>query len=201
MHYRRTRYLGIAALLLAGQLQTGPSAYAQQGQLPPTDAMAWVMGTKLGIAAVATEAGADKDTVGNMVQSATVIAEALGTEAPAIPERGTLKKSEFGARILGYLLKDTKPVGEYLATQHGQRAADLFEIATKSSILAMMYAPQDETGLSIADVVEERAQRANLESSLWEPLVRDIRAGASYDKVKKRLFEMHEAVRVTLMAE
>ena len=54
-------------------------AQAQDDGMPPTDAMAWVLGTKLGIAAVGREAGADEQTVGNMLNSAQVIADALGT--------------------------------------------------------------------------------------------------------------------------
>ena len=204
IHHRLAKFRTSVLLLVATLLVPGmyaSRAVAQEDQLPPTDAMAWVLGTKLGIAAVGLEAGAEQKTVDSMMQTAELIAGALGAEVPKLPEKGQKKRAEFGAEILRYLLNDVEPVAKHLIQQHGQRTGDLFEIGVKSSVLGIMYAPNDETGLAIADVIEDRAKRASLDEKLWKPLVQDIRNGASYDEVKKKLFEMHAAVRDALMQD
>lgn len=174
-------------------------ANAEQATAPPVEAIAWVLGTKLGIAAVAREAGADPQAIDNMLQSADLLAEALGTTVPEMPQAPDQQTTEFTAEILGYLLNDIEPIAQHLLQQQDRRSADLFEIAIKSSLLAIVYAPGDDMGRTIADVIEARAKRAELADDLWQPLVQAIRSDASYEQVKTGLFEMHGAVRVALM--
>lgn len=183
--------------ILASTAVAQPPAGAK---LPPTDVLAWVLGTNLGLAAAVHEAGTAPKIVEDRLATCDALAEALGTKIPKFPERSTNESSKFSAEVLHYILNDIKPIGDDLQAKHSTRHAKLFEIGIKSSVLAIMYAPGDEAGLSVAKVIEDRGKECKLPAETWKPLVDAIRGKKSYDDVKKQLFAMHDAVRNYLLS-
>lgn len=185
-------------------VRCGASAVAQPAdgapKLPPTDAMAWALGTNLGLAAAVLEAGSAPQIVAEKLKTSEALAEALGTTVPPLPQKTTQTKSEFAADVLHYMLRGVEPTAKQLAKRHGERHAGLFEMGVKSAALTIVYGPGDESGLAVAQVVEDRGKRCKLPAPLWSPLVNAIRAKAPYDDVKGQVFQMHTQVRKHLMS-
>jgi hypothetical protein len=203
MNRRTSLVVGIVAVLCSVGIQRVPAQQtspADEGELPPADAMSWALGTSLGIAAVVHEAGTAPQIVADRIELSQNLADALGVELPALPERADEDKAEFGAKIMHFALREIEPLGKQLTERHSARHARLFEIGIKSSLLAFVYVPGDSTGLALADVIDDRSKKCKLPPKLCEPLVAAIRAKQPYDEVKSKLFAMHEAVRKHLMA-
>ena len=177
-----------------------PSANPATMKMPPTDAMAWVLGTKLAHAAIGRDAGASPQKVDELFDISVDIAAALGTTVQRLPKRTTETKAEFSAKILHYMLVEIDPIAKHLSKTYDKRHADLFEIAIKSTALAILYAPGDETSLTTAGVIENRSKRSELPENLWKPLVESIRKKESYDVVVKgKLAEMQNSIRQQLV--
>ncbi len=167
---------------------------------PPSDAMAWVLGTKLGHAAIGRDAGASPQKVDELYDVSVEIAAALGTTLQRLPKRTTETKPEYSAKILHYMLVEVEPVALHLSKTYDKRHGDLFEIAMKSTSLAILYVPGDETGMTAAGAIESRAKRCELPESLWKPLVDSIRKKETFDMVVKgKLAEMQSGIRQHLV--
>jgi hypothetical protein len=186
---------GAACLSAATAAQATPAAPQTR---PETAALAWALGTNLGLAAAVQRIGSAPAIVKDKLATSDGIARALGTTVPAMPERGDQDRAAYGARILHYMLKDVAPIASHLAEKHSARHALLFELAIKSATIAFMYGPGESTGLSIAQVIEDRGRRSDLPAELWKPLVDSVRGKESYDAVKGKLLEMHTAVALHL---
>lgn len=178
--------------------QSAPAA--DDAQLPPSDAMAWALGTNLGITAVLYEGGAAAEKIADRMKTVAALADALGARAPELPKRDAQTDAKFAAEVLHYMLRGVEPLAKDIQAQHSQRHSSLFEMAIKSSTLAIIYVPGDETGLSVAQVMEDRGKRCQLPSELWKPLVDAIRGNASADDVKRKMLHMHSSVQKHLMA-
>jgi len=195
--------IALTASLLAISAFSG-SMHAQSPSTtmaPPTDVVAWVLGTKLGMAAVGSEAGASEKVVSDLMATANALADALGTQLPELPKRSGKSKSEFAADVLHFMTKEVDPVCQHLAKKYNKRHAEIFEIAMKSSALAIVYVPGNSEGLTVANVVEEQAKQCELPEKLWKPFVDSIRRRESYEiVVKAKMREMHTATREHLLA-
>jgi hypothetical protein len=167
---------------------------------PPTEAMAWVLGTKLAHAAIGRDAGASPQKVNELFDTSVEIAQSLGTTVSPLPKRTTEAKTAFSAKILHYMLVETEPIARHLVKTYNKRHSDLFEMATKSTALAIVYSPGDETSLTVAEVIENRSKRCELPERLWKPLVDSVRKNESYDiVVKEKLGEMQNGIRRLLI--
>lgn len=196
---QRSAVLAALVMYFVGAAQAQPGPADGDSKLPPSDAMAWALGTNLGITAVLHQGGATAEKVNDRMQTVATIAEALDTTAPELPERTTQEDARFSAEVLHYMLRGVEPLAKSLKTQHGDRHASLFELAIKSSALAIIYSPGDETGLNVAQVIEDRAKRCQLPNELWKPLVDAIRGKASAQDVNRQMFRMHSSVQKHLM--
>jgi hypothetical protein len=197
---RKTMNPGLVlTLALAATMCMCPLASAQDAELPPTDAMAWVLGSKLGVAAAVQESGKNPEAAAKLMELSGVIASALGTTVPSLPERGTRTSAEYGADIMHYILKEVEPLAKELSEKHSKAHGLYFEMAIKIASLSIIYGPGDEVGLTVADVVQDRAKLLKLPEKLWLPLVTAIRDKKPYDDVIDQVIATHEAVRVHLM--
>ncbi len=174
------------------------SSSAEDPMQPPNAREAtWVMAGKIGLAASAAIQNADPQAVNNVMRDANQIANFLEIELPELPQKkGT--PASYGATVLHYLLNDLGPATRTIEGKHGQPAAALMEMGVKSYILTTMYDPKGDIGLSIADVIESRAKRAQLPREIDDALLTAIRSQASYEVVKKELLAMHQQVRAFL---
>ncbi|MCM2371963.1 hypothetical protein [Aporhodopirellula aestuarii] len=157
----------------------------------------WVLAGKIGLAASASIHDADPQAISNLMSESQQLAKSLDIELPALPTKNT-DRAAYGASVLHYLLKDLAPATRALGKKHGEPAAALMELGLKSYILTTMYSPGDSLGLTIAGVIESRAQRAQLPGDVDDALIAAIRNQASYDVVKTELLTMHRNVRSLL---
>ena len=188
----------VAMSSVAGFMQAQPPMALKT---PPTDVAAWILGTKLGMAVVGNQDGASEAVVDDLVATSSALADALGTKLPALPHRIDNTKAEFDAEMQKFMLNGVTLVARHLTKKFDRRHADLFEIAMKSSSLAISYVPGDDESFLVAKSLEVSANRCKLPENTWRPLVDSIRKKESFDVVAKiRLREMHSAIREHLVA-
>ena len=192
MRTRTTVLAVLAALLLSAPCQA---------QTDSTRAKVWELGGKLSLAAVAAANAMPKPTVDKVFASAKDIGVSLGVDVPPLPER-KLDRTEAQADALGYLLRDAgAPIAGRLGSAYGPDHAALFEIAVKTNLLLMFYAPGEKESQTIAALVRKRAADARLPEEVWRDLPARIDARASYDVVKAAVQKLHGDVRRYLRAE
>ena len=153
--------------------------------------MAWTLGSRLSLAAVLHDAGAPAEQVNKRFAAASVIGRALGVEVPPLPSR-TGTKAEDSAAILAYLLRGIgEPTIKLLGDKHDAAHSRLFELAVKSNLLLMLYAPGDSLGVTIAKVIERNGPIGRLPEALWKPVVDLVRGGGPFDEVRTAVIKMH----------
>jgi uncharacterized protein YegL len=81
-----------------------------------------------------------------------------------------------------------------LATQYGDDHAALFELAVKTNILLVLYQPEAPVVKSLTVAIDQAAERANLPSELWQPLVKLLDDGAPAKDVRNAVFQLHDDV-------
>lgn len=160
--------------------------------------LAWQLGSKVSLAAIGYEAGLPRTTALEMIDKVQATADYFDVQIPTLPYRSG-SSAEFAATILRYLLDDFGgKIGEKLAEDYRDDVGYLFEIAIKSNILLLLYAPGEETSRTISDVIKHRAPRAGISYSVYGPLVRKVENGASYEEVKRAVVEFHDTVAESL---
>jgi hypothetical protein len=164
-------------------------------QTPSTRARVWELGGKLSLAAIAAANNMPKPTVDKVYDSARELGASLGVEVPPLPER-KLDRAEAQADALGYLLRDAGvPIAGRLGSAFGADHAALFEIAMKSNLLLLFYAPGEQQSLTIADLVRKRAPDARLPEALWRDVPSRVEGRARYEDVKAAVQKMQGDVR------
>ena len=195
------RTVRIALLIVVASLAALPAPAAPQAAESSTRSRVWELGGKLSLAAVAAANAMPRPTVDKVFASAKEIGASLGVDVPPLPER-KLDRAEAQADALGYVLRDAgSPIASRLGSTYGADHAALFEIAVKTNLLLMFYAPGDAQSKTIADLVRKRAADARLPEELWRDLPARIDARASFDVVKAAVQKMHGDVRRHLRAE
>ncbi len=197
----------IKQILVASIVTMSSVAGFMQAQPPmahktsPSDVAAWILGTKLGTALVGKQAGESEAVVNELVATSSALAGALGVKVPTLPNRSDDTKTEPAAEVQYFMLNGVTPISQQLTKKYDRRHADLFEIAMKSSLLAIIYVPGDDQSLSLAKELEDHANRCKLPGKTWRPLIDSIRKKESFDVVTKtRLREMHNSIREHLLA-
>src|SRR5262245_17343480 len=139
-------------------------------QRPSTRQVAWAVGDRLTLAAVLYDSGAAADQVAARLADARTIALSFGVDVPPLPAK-TGEKSEDSASILLFVLRTAgPPIQKALEEKYGAPHARLFELATRSGLLLMLYVPGDSTGATIADVIDRDGPLAHLPEPLWKPV-------------------------------
>jgi hypothetical protein len=169
-------------------------------QTPPaverwnTRRAAWLLGSKLSLAALANEHGAPADQVQKLFAQSSALAKKLNIPLKALPARpaASTAPAAYGA-ALDYLFSKGQDIGGELAKGHGADHAALFEVAVKSNILLVLYKPAAPTTQAIASAIERAAERAKLPSTLWQPLLDALAAKSTLVDVRKAIYAMHDA--------
>ena len=114
------------------------------------------------------------DVVKNTLMKVSENAQALDVKVPA-PSKLTDDASADTAAAIQFLLKTAgEPIYKSLESQHGTEHAALFELATKSSLLMLLYQPGDSMGASLAVAIERSVKKAKLDQGVCKPLVDKI---------------------------
>lgn len=154
----------------------------------------WELGKSLSFAALLRGKHAPDDAVKSTLLTVSKNAQSLGVTVPA-PEKLSGDATEDTAAAIHFLLESAgKPVYNSLQSKHGDEHAALFELATKSSLLMMLYQPGDSTGESFATAIERAAQKAKLATDVWKPLTDKIQAKATQAAVSKEIKQFQSRV-------
>jgi hypothetical protein len=149
----------------------------------------------MSLAALAHDRGVAKDKVPAWFSQAQTAAKQLGVTVSELPApAATSETSPASKQVMNYLLVDGQRIGRELTKLYGPETAALFEVAIKSNILLLLYAPGSAEGASIADAVSDAAPRAKLPADLWKPLVDVLDRQLPASDVRLAVQKMHTDV-------
>jgi hypothetical protein len=189
----RRRVLYLLALAGFGTLLASRASRAADSS-NTTKGGAWLLGDKLSLAALLYNQGAPAETVNKVLSGAKTIADIFGLEIKPFPAKaGT--SSESTADVLHYLIKgDGAQLGAALARKYDDEHGTLFEVAVKSNLLILLYAPGDSLGQSIASLIKTRLGPIHLPPELWTGVVTLVNNKRPPDEVKDAVFKMHKDI-------
>ncbi|MEX0642584.1 MAG: hypothetical protein WD468_07775 [Pirellulales bacterium] len=170
-------------------IQTPPAVAAWN-----TRRAAWLLGSKLSLAALANEHGAPAAEVQKLFGQSSALAKELDIPLKSLPARpvgGAVRADNDSA--LDYLFNEGQDVGGALASQQSADHAALFEVAVKSNILLVLYKPGAPTTEAIAAAIERAGERAKLPATLWRPLLDALAAKGTLSDVRQAVYQLHEA--------
>jgi hypothetical protein len=172
---------------------TSPPTPAQARQ-PSTRRLAWLLGSKWSLAALAQDRGAPRDEVEKWFNQSRALAQTLGLSLPNLPEPAPSDNGSSGDdTALNYLFEKGQQVGRELAARYGPDHAALLEMAVKSNILLVLYEPGSDTD-AITSAIEGAGGRAGLPAGLFEPLLTALAEQTPRVDVSQAVFRLHEAV-------
>jgi len=184
------RILAVSAIALPA---AAGAAFAVEGT-KTTEGGAWLLGDNLSIAALLYNQGAPNDSVDRFLSKAKKIADIFGLTIKPFPAKGGSSASS-SADMLHYLIAgDGAALGGALVRKYDEAHGALFEVAVKSNLLILLYAPGDSLGRSIADVIKSRLTAIHLPENLWSNLVTLVNSKGAVDAVKQAVFKMHKDV-------
>ncbi len=155
---------------------------------------AWLLGDNLSLAALLYNQSAPADMTQRFLDKAKKIAEIFEIEIKPFPAKAS-DTAEASADIIHYLIAgDGAQVGVALAKKFDDEHGMLFEVAVKSNLLILLYAPGDDLGKSISQVIQSRLGSMSLPRNLWQPVVDLVNQGATADQVKEAVFKMHKDI-------
>lgn len=181
-----------------------PPAEATQPQPPsptPVDPaantrrVAWLLGSKLTVAALANERGGNRTEVEKWFQQSQTLARLLGSDVdpmPPVPTGGT------PANGVEYVFAQGQRIGGDLATNHSDEHAAVFELAVKSYVLDALYQPHAPVAKALTDAIAHAGERARLPAKLFQPLKNAVADGAAHAVVHKAVLQLNHDVDVHL---
>ncbi len=189
----------------AAPVQVATDASQQVASLPDTAATAaapasvmstkraaWLLGSRLSLAALANDRGVAAKSVPEWFADAQQSAKILKTTVPALPSPSALGDTEpISKQVMDYLLVNGQRIGHDLTKQYGAAEASLFEIALKSNLLLLIYRPGTLTVDSISAAIQESAARAKLPEKLWMPLIDALNSQAPPKEVQADVRKLH----------
>jgi hypothetical protein len=180
----------LGAETIAATLETPPPT-----QPANTRSAAWLMGSKLSLAALANDRGVAADEVPVWFQEARSAAETLQISLAELPET----PSEIGGgpasrEVLGYLIEQGREIGPKLATNYGPDHAALFEVAVKSNFLLVLYKPGSTAVDPIATAIENSAPRAGLAPEVYKPMLDALANRSPAVEVRAAVRRLHADV-------
>jgi hypothetical protein len=191
-HWQRRHVLQMALAAFALPA-VGSAALAEDGT-KTTEGGAWLLGDNLSIAALLYNQGAPQDTVDRFLAKAKKIADIFGVDIKPFPAKGG-SSSASSADLIHYLIQgDGAAIGTALARKYDNAHGVLFEVAVKSNLLILLYAPGDSLGRSIAEVIKSRLTAIHLPENLWTNVVTLVNNKGAVDAVKQAVFKMHKDI-------
>jgi hypothetical protein len=163
---------------------------------------AWLLGSRLGLAALAHDRNVAPTETVTWLNEARSMASRLNTEVNDLPPRPATAGSGPASReVLSYLLSEGKRIGGELATNHGPEHASIFEVALKSNLLLVLNEPGSAAVGHISAAIERAAPQAKLPEELWRPLLDSLTNQSPPAAVRTAVREMHANVDRHLGAE
>jgi hypothetical protein len=181
---------------------TPPPAAVDQPTSPPTEArrpstrrLAWLLGSKWSLSALARDRGAPREEVEKWFDQSRILARELGVTLPNLPEPAPSDDgSPADVAAIDYLFEQGQQVGRELARRYGPDHAALLEMAVKSNILLVLYEPGASATDAISSAITGAASRAGIPAELFEPLLTALADEAPRADVSQAVFRLHDAV-------
>ena len=146
------------------------------------------------LAALLYNQGAAAETVNQVLTKAKTIANIFGVQIKPFPAKSS-SSAEATADIIHYLIQgDGALIGAALAQRYDDEHGTLFEVAVKSNLLILLYAPGDSLGQSIASLIKTRLESIRLPPELWTGRVTLVDNKRPPDEVKDAVFKMHKDI-------
>jgi hypothetical protein len=92
------------------------------------------------------------------------------------------------------LFVEGQRIGRELTNRYGADHAALFELAVKSNLLLVLYAPGSPTAESLAGAIAQARERAELPAELVRPLVVTTAERYGPSAVRQAVYKLHEEV-------
>jgi hypothetical protein len=143
---------------------------------------AWVLGRELVLAAMTAQEANGPSSPRTSIE---LLADRLAVPAELLPNPMT---DLGGDAKLEVLFRSGRQLGGHLTANLGREHAALFEIAFKSHLLLELFEPGSPAASAIAKAIPLAAEKAQLPSHLWQPLVEKLAQTSTQD-------EIHEALR------
>ncbi len=154
----------------------------------------WELGRNLSFAALLRGRHGSDELVKQTLLQVSEHAQTLGINVPA-PKALTENAADDTTAAISFLLQDAgKPIYNSLQEKYGDASSALFELATKSTLLSLLYQPGDSTSESLSSAIQRSASKANLDPAIWQPLVEMISAKASIDEVRDSIKTFQDQV-------
>jgi hypothetical protein len=187
--------LADAQTVAPGESTQSPASDASSAILRSTRLDAWQLGSRLSLAALANDRGVAAENVASWMAYCKTLAAALGTAVGDLPQRGLAGRNQAASRqVLEYFLTEGRQIGGDLGKRHGPDHAALLEVAIKSNLLRVLYAPESPSAEAISAAIAQAAPRAQLPADLWQPLLDLLAAQADAAEVRTAVRSFHAAV-------
>jgi hypothetical protein len=191
--WQRRRVLESLAIMGLCLPIAGTAAFAED-ESKTTQGGAWLLGDNLSLAALLYNQGADPAMIDRFLSKAKKLADIFGLEIKPFPAKAG-SSSASTADMIHYLIAgDGAALGAALARKYGDAHGVLFEVSVKSNLLILLYAPGDDLGRSIAEVIKSRLTSIQLSENLWIGVVNLVNNKGSVDDVKQAVFKMHKDI-------
>ena len=159
----------------------------------------WQLGKNLAFASLLRAQQAPDEAVKSVLLKMSSASQSLKVSIPA-PDKLTGDVNADTAAAIEFLLSGAgKPVFNDIQNRFGNEQAALFELAIKSTLLTFLYQPGDSMSQSLATAIKRSAVQADLEESIWQPLLSMVQEEATRaelsDAVKN--FQMKVAGAIT----
>jgi hypothetical protein len=173
----------------------------QSPQSVSTRRAAWLLGSRLGLAALAHDRNIAREETIVWLDEARAMAGVLDTSITELPAPSKTNTGPPASReVLSYLLSEGKRVGGELAKNQGPDHASMFEVALKSNLLLVLNKPDTAAVGHISTAIERAAPQAGLPAELWRPLLDTLAQKSPPAAVRRAVRQMHAAVDAHLAA-
>jgi len=177
----------------ANEAPTETTPESTNSTSPRTTIAIWQMGSKWSLAAAYYAKGIGIDRYGNLLDEANYAAQLISLELPGFSDLGDDPKRQ--AQIATFLINNAGPkLVEAVADKYSKPDAALADLAIKTHALLLVYTPLNEELETIVTAVRSSAEKSTLPTEIWSPLVELIEQRATFDEVKKSVFQLHKQV-------
>jgi hypothetical protein len=154
--------------------------------------IAWLLGSKLSLAALTNDRGDTPDETAKLFSQSRTLAEMLSTTVADLPPIAppNSPRPNFD-RSLEYLFAQGQQIGRVLANQYGNDHAALLELAVKSNILLALYRPRARSIEALSTAIEQAGGRSGLPTKLWQPLMDAITGNVPAEELRQVVYRMH----------
>jgi hypothetical protein len=166
-----------------------------------TKQAAWILGSRLSLAALANDRGVAPEDVPKWFDEARAMAERLNVSLADLPERPSPPSETPTREVLGFILNEEKTIAAKLATDHGDEHDAIFRLAIRTNLLRVLNTPGSKAVATLSTSISDLGSRSMLPIELWQPLLDLLNNGATSAAIRAAVPEMHQRIDLHLAAE